>query len=72
MCVPSGSAAVTPVLQVLTGALRRDQERYELRAATDTATAGATAQTSKDDASVAQVWVHIDWKHSLASLLDII
>jgi len=53
--VPSGSAAVTPVLQVLTGALRRDQERYELRAATDTATAGATAQTSKDDASVAQV-----------------
>lgn len=60
MVAPSGSAAVIPVLRVLTGALRRDQERYELRAASDTATADVTAQTSEDDASVAQVGVHRD------------
>ena len=29
ICAPAGSAAVTPVFRVLTGALCRDQERHE-------------------------------------------
>jgi len=59
ICAPAGSAAVTPVFRVLTGALCRDQERHEQRAATTTAPAsGAATQTPsapKDDEAPAKV-----------------